>query len=220
VPLDIVFLVALAAIGAAFACWWAMRAYARAREAAPSRGALLTAGAAGAAVLGIYLFIGSPGLAGAAYADRMTALGKRNPETFNAEEVVAVLSAAARRHPQDATPLLLLGEVEADLGRAEPALRAFEEALRRDPDSVEAMIGLGRVMVAMRRGEVTREARALFERAAQRAPTLPEPWFYQALAARQEGRAEDARMLWRETLARLPEHDRRREMVTRMLEAP
>jgi cytochrome c-type biogenesis protein CcmH len=218
---DIALLILLAAFSIGLACWWAVRGYAPAGDGARrQRGPWAAAAVAGAAVVGVYLLIGSPSVPDGAYADRMAALSKRDPRTFSADEVAAVLSAAARRHPGDPRPLIFLGEVEAGSGRAEPALRAFQEALRRDPDSVEAMIGLGRVIVAMRQGEVTREARELFERAAERVPAAPEPWLYQALAARQEGRAQDARRLWRETLTRLPANDPRRAMVTRMLEAP
>jgi cytochrome c-type biogenesis protein CcmH len=210
--------VLIGAVLAAAAVWWPLRAYARAGEAPPSPRTPMFAAMIGAlAIALIYLFVGSPGVPGASHAERLRALASRNPETYSPEETLAVLADAARRRPDDPRPQLFMGNLQAALGRAELAQRAFEEALRIDPDSAEAMIGLGRVLVAERRGEVTPEARALFEQAAARAPREFAPFFYQALAARQEGRAEDARRLWRETLARLPEDDPRREMVRQML---
>jgi cytochrome c-type biogenesis protein CcmH len=208
-------------IGAALiaaAAWWPLRAFARAGEKAPSaRAPMLAAALGAAAAAAVYLVAGRPDLPGASHAERLRALAARNPETYSPEEALAVLSDVARRHPNDPRPLIYIGSLEAAYGRAEPAQRAFEEALRLDPESAEAMIGLGRVLVAQRQGEVTPEARQLFEQAGARAPQEFAPYFYQALAARQEGRREDARRLWRETLTRLPEGDRRRAMVQQML---
>jgi cytochrome c-type biogenesis protein CcmH len=203
---------------AAAAVWWPLRAYARAAAPAPSpRTPMLLAALGAFAILGVYLYVGRPGLPGGSHAERLRALAERNPESYTPEETLAVLADVARRSPGDPRPFLYMGSLEAALGRAAPAQRAFEEALRLDPNSVEAMIGLGRVLVAARQGEVTPEARALFEEAATRSPNDFAPFFYQALAARQEGRVQDARRLWRETLARLPADDPRREMVRRML---
>lgn len=213
---ELFFLVGAALI--ALAVWWPLNAYARAGEKLPHpRSPMIAAGLAAAAVVGVYLFVGDPGLPGGSQAERLRALAARNPETYTPLEMIAVLEDAAKRHPQDARPLVFLGRIEASLGRAEPAQRALEEALRRDPNSVEAMIELGRVIVAAAQGEVSPDARELFEEAGKRDPENFIPVFYQALAARQEGRSEDARRLWEAAQARLPEGDPRREMVRQML---
>ncbi|MBL8548369.1 MAG: hypothetical protein JNJ73_00185 [Hyphomonadaceae bacterium] len=208
----------IGAVLVALAVWWPLNAYARAGDALPkATKPMIVASLAAAAIVGMYFVVGSPGLPGGSQAERLRALAARNPETFTPMEMTAVLEDAAKRHPNDARPLIFLGRIEASMGRAEPAQRALEEALRRDPNSVEAMIELGRVLVAAAQGEVTADARALFEEAGARAPNEFLPVFYQALAARQEGRSADARRLWEAAQARLAENDPRREMVRQML---
>ncbi|MGE3249410.1 MAG: tetratricopeptide repeat protein [Hyphomonadaceae bacterium] len=208
-----------AALVLAAALWWPVRAYVRAvPESTARRGPLFAAAIGALAIVSLYGMLGSPGLSGGAHAERMAALRERDPESYSPEESVAVLSEVAREHPRDARPMVYIGRLEAALGRPARALAAFEEALRRDPENAEAMIDMGRVMVAMGEGVVSAEARALFEQAAARDADNPVPYLYQAMAAQQEGRAEDARRLWLETQSRLAADDPRREMVRRMLE--
>jgi cytochrome c-type biogenesis protein CcmH len=210
------------AAGAAFAAlasWWGMRAFVRAAPGAvAARGPLLVAGAGALAALGLYLLLGEPFLGGAAYADRMAALREKAPESFTVEEAVAVLEAAAKQRPRDPRPLILLGDLEARIGRPERALTAFQEALRRAPRSAEAMIGVGRVLVARDRGEVRDDARAVFAQAAAADPAAFEPPFYLALAAYQRGDARTARALWLRARELMAPDNPRRAMIDRMLE--
>lgn len=217
---DISFLApfALAALVCALAAWWCLRAIRRAAPALnPARATAVAMAISGLAVLGVYLAIGTPGAPGGAYAARERALLAADPATFEGEEWRAYLSAKARMAPTNPEPLFLLGVIEQRLGNPEAAIRAFEGALRRDPELAPAMIELGRTQVTLDQGAVRPRTRALFEAAARRMPDEPLVWFYQALAAQQEGRTEDAARLWRETLARLPAEDPRREMVQRMI---
>ncbi|MBI1186926.1 MAG: tetratricopeptide repeat protein [Alphaproteobacteria bacterium] len=209
------------AVFAALASWWGMRAFVRADPAPVSpRGPLMAAGAAALAVLGLYLLLGDPFLRGGAYADRMAALKHKAPEAFTVEEAIAVLEATAKQRPADAQPLILLGDLEARVGRPERALTAFQEALRRAPQSAPALIGLGRVLVARDRGEVRDDARSVFGEAAALDPDAFEPPFYLALAAYQRGESAAARTLWLRARERTTPDDPRRAMIDRMLEQP
>lgn len=207
-------------IGAALAgasAFWVLRAYRRAGGgAASARPALAAAAAVILAGLVVYLLIGRPELPGAAYAQRLEALKGRDPTTFTADEALAVLSQAAREHPDDPLPHLYQGQVLLRIGRAEEAARAFDSALRRQPELPEALMGLGRAMVAIE-GAVSPEALALFQQAAERSDD-PAPWIYQAMAAMEQNRDTDARRLWREALARMAADDPRREMARSMSE--
>jgi len=209
---------ACGAVFAALASWWGMRAFARAEGAAVSpRAPILIATAAAIATLGLYLALGEPFLRGGAYVDRMQALKHKAPETFTIEEAVAVLEAAAKQHSRDARPLILLGDLEARVGRPERAIAAFQEALRRAPRSGEAMIGIGRVLVARDRGEVRDDARAIFTEAATLAPESFEPPFYLALAAYQAGDNAEARRLWLQARELMAPDNPRRAMIDTML---
>lgn len=198
--------------------WLALRAYRRAapERPAPRWGVALIA-AAGLAVLGVYVAIGVPGLPGGSYAAREAALLRADPATFQAEEWRAYLNAKARAAPDDPEPLFLLGVIEAQLGRAEPAARAFEAALRRDPNYAPALFELGRVQFQLDQGAASPRTRALFEAAARAMPNEPLVWFYQALAADQDGRSEDAARHWRAAQRLFPADDPRQAMIAQRL---
>jgi len=204
------------AVLAAAAAFWVLRAYRRAgggaSSARPALAACLLVTLVG---LGIYLVIGKPELAGGAYAQRLEALSDRDPTTFTADEALAVLGEAARENPNDPLPHLYRGQVLLRVGRAEEAARAFDAALRRDPQLAEAMLGMGRALVAVEGGAVSPDAQRMFEQASA-LTNDPGPWIYQAVAAMEQGRDDDARRLWGEALTRMSEDDPRREMARRM----
>jgi cytochrome c-type biogenesis protein CcmH len=206
----------IAAVLAAGAAFWVLRAYRSAGggETSP-RLAVAACGAVALVALGLYLVIGRPELADAPYRDRMEALKQRDPTTYSVDEALAVLAEAARDNPNDPLPHFYSGQVLNGEGRAEEAARAFDAALRRQPQFGEAMLGLGRAMVRIEDGRVTPEALALFERAGS-LTNDPAPWLYQATAAMQENRGADARRLWAEALARMAPDDPRRAMAGRM----
>lgn len=197
----------------AAAALWVLRAYRRGDGRVSARPALIVCGIAACATLTLYLAIGRPDLPDAAYAARLEALRQRDPQTYSAEEGLVVFAEMARARPSDPTPHLLTGDLELRVGRPEHAARAFQAALRRDPASAEAMLGLGTAL-AMIDGHATPDAVRLFEAAAIAAPTDPDPWILQAMAAAESG--EDARPLWGEALARMAADDPRRTEVARL----
>ncbi|HWA00172.1 MAG TPA: tetratricopeptide repeat protein [Caulobacterales bacterium] len=210
------FLVLLAAaVLAACAGAWVLRAYRRGESgAAPKPGPALLACAVGAlSALGLYLAVGRPDLPDQPYAPRLAALMQRDPSTFTIEEALAVLHEAGREHPRDARPHLFSGAILLDSGRTEEAARAYDAALRRDPGSEEAMLGLGRAMVATEGGRVSPDALRLFQAAAAAAPRDPAPWLYQAMAALQNGDESGARTAWAQAESRMPPDDPRRAMA-------
>jgi len=206
----------VAAVLTAAAAFWGLRAYRRA-GGANARAALGVCGVVAVAALGCYLAVGRPALADGPYRARLEALRGRDPLSFSAEEALAVLHEASREHPDDPLPYFYSGELLYRLERPEEAARAYDQALRRDPNSAEVMLGLGRALVAIEGGRVSPEALGLFQRAGTELPD-PAPWMYQAMAAMQSG--EDARPFWREALARTPQNDPRRAMLTQMLANP
>lgn len=210
----VIFVVGAALIAAA--AFWVLRAYRRNADI-PVRPApaLMTCGLAAAAVLGLYLAIGRPDAASAAYAARLEILKQRDPTTYNADEALAILSEASRDSPRDPLPHFYSGQVLLESGRNEEAARAFDAALRRDPNSAEALLGLGRALVRVDEGHVSPEALQAFERASALSEDSA-PWIYQAMAAMQEDRGPDAARLWGEAYARMTPDDPRRAMAQRM----
>lgn len=206
---------AIAAVLTAGAAFWALSAYRRAGGGAGSAlPALAVCGAVAIVALGAYLLIGRPELPDAPYAARLEALKGRDPTTFTVEEALAILHEAGRENPNDPLPHFYSGQLLLDQGRAQEAARAFDMALRREPQMAEAVLGLGRAIVAAE-GRVTPEALAAFQQAGEHTND-PAPWIYQAMAAMEAGRDEDARRFWGEAYARMSEADPRREMARRM----
>lgn len=215
---DILFVLACAALAAATA-FWILRAY-RDSGGVRRRSALTVTAIAVLAAGGVYLALGSPGVAGEPYAARIAQLRTRQPNTYSRDEMLARMTYEARLHPNDARPHIVRGLIYADANEPQQAARAFDAALRRDPNSVLSMMGLGRALVAMDDGRVSPQAQRVFAQAGRAEPEDPTPWLYQALGATQDGRTEDARRLWRETLNRLPANDPRRAMAERMIRDP
>jgi cytochrome c-type biogenesis protein CcmH len=174
---------------------------------------LIVCGGAALVAIAAYLAIGRPDLPGAAYAERLEALRSRPPQTYTVDEALAVLAEGARSHPADPRPHLFSGEILLSNGRAEDAVRSFDAALRRDPRSAQATLGLAKAQLAVE-GRFTPDVLALFEQAATLSND-PAPWLYRAMAAMEQGRSADARLLWREALTRMDSDDPRRQMAQR-----
>lgn len=204
------------AVLAAAAAFWVLRAYRRAGGGASgAQPALAACVAVILTGLGVYLFIGSPELPSAPYAERFDALRTRDPSTFTVEETVVIWTEASRQHPNDPVPRLYLGNALLQMERPQEAARAFQAALQRDPQLAAAMLGLGRSLVMIEGGPISPDALRLFEQAGV-LMNDPRPWIYQAVAAMEQGRDADARRFWGEALVRMSPDDPRREMARRM----
>jgi cytochrome c-type biogenesis protein CcmH len=198
-----IIVLAIAALMTAAAAGWTLRAYRLAGGGASSAmPALLSCGAVGLVTLVAYLIVGRPELPDAPFSARLEALRHRDINTFTAEELLVVLDQAERMRPTDPRPHLIAGRLLLDQERAQEAAREFDAALRRDPRSAVAMMGLGRAMVATNNGRVTPDALGLFQQASAADATDPAPWIYQAMAAMQDGRADDLRRLCAEAMRR------------------
>lgn len=200
---------------------WPLRAYFRAGIGADRGSALAVAIVPVVCALGVYLAIGKPAMSDNPLAARIAALevaAKNAPERLDNEQMLAVLANRARRSPKDYQPLYFSGLIYASEARFEEAARAFDSALRRDPANASVMIELGASMVAMNDRIVTPEAQALFVQAERLRPDDVRPVFYQALAASQNGRKDEALKLWPRVLAMLPPEDPRRQMANMMLQ--
>lgn len=205
----------LAALLSAAAAFWILRAWRREAAGARPLQVLVVCGAAAVGALALYVAIGRPDLPDAPYQQRLAQIRQRDPNTYSIDEAIAVLDQAAKANPRDAQPHIFLGQLQLERGNPQAAAGAFDAALRRDPNSSEAMLGLGRALVRLDNGHVSPEALRLFQTvgATTRDPTA---WVYQAMAAMQDGRAEEARRCWGEALARMAPDDPRRAMAQRM----
>jgi cytochrome c-type biogenesis protein CcmH len=220
--MNLIWIYAAAAAGAAVAGWWVLRAYVRAGADKPkSLWPLAWIMTGAVAALALYLALGRPDLADQPYQQRLAAIQERAKKTPFAEltpdEQLTLMAARARAEPNDPRPHIITGIVLAGIGRDEAAVAAFQAALRRDPKNTIAMIEMGRALTRLADGQPPAEALALFQAVSKIQPDDPIPWFYQALAASQENRFKDAASLWPEVQKRLPAEDPRQMMAAQML---
>lgn len=138
--------------------------------------------------IGLYLFVGSPGLLDAPLEARRTAPA--------AEQDTAALIARVEEHlsnnPDDAEGWALLAPIYVRLGQYDDAILAYEAIIRVEGSTADTEAALGETIVRANEGRVTAQARAAFERSVALDPTIVGPRFYLALALGQEGRAEEA----------------------------
>jgi cytochrome c-type biogenesis protein CcmH len=149
----------------------------------------------------LYLSLGSPGIPSAPLAYRLNAASEQR----SIEGMVVQVEAYLERNPQDGRGWEVLAPVYMQLGRYDDAIKARRRALEiLGPDA--ARLGdLGEAMVMAANGIVTAEAKALFERAAALDREDVMAAYYLGLAAKQDGRRDDAEKTWRALLARAPQ---------------
>lgn len=216
---QLVWVFGLSALVVAGAIGWVARAFVRAggRDRA---GQTIWAAIGGVAVLGVYAALGAPGAPDLGLEARLSRLEARvqaqGLEAVSPEEVLAVLARRAKADPAAIEPRLYSGLILAGLNRDEEAARAFESVLRRDGRHVRATLELGRVSARLN-GPTNARTLAVFARAAQLAPGDPLPWFYQGLAASEQGRRQDAITFWEGAQARFAPEDPRQQMAAEML---
>jgi cytochrome c-type biogenesis protein CcmH len=150
--------------------------------------------------LTLYLGLGAPGLPGQPLAARLS-------EPAQADDI-EILIARVEEHlagsPEDGRGWEVIAPVYLRLGRAEDSADAFRNAIRLLGSSAARQTGLGEALVAASNGVVTADAQTAFEAARKADPAAPEPRFFLALAAEQEGDAKAAADGWRGLLADAP----------------
>ena len=149
----------------------------------------------------LYLSLGSPGIPSQPLAYRLNAPSEQG----SIESMVAQVEAYLDRNPQDGRGWEVLAPVYMQLGRFNDAIKARRRALEiLGPDA--ARLGdLGEAMVMAANGVVTAEAKSLFERAAAFDREDVMAPYYLGLAAKQDGRRDEAEKTWRALLARAPQ---------------
>lgn len=97
-----------------------------------------------------------------------------------------------------------LADTMSRMGQTQTAVLAMRSGLRDNPNSPELWVGLGNALVAHGDGLVSPSAQFAFQHAARLSPKHPGPPFFFGLALAQQGRTEDAMIVWRGLLARTP----------------
>jgi cytochrome c-type biogenesis protein CcmH len=150
---------------------------------------------------GLYLTLGSPGLAAESSASRVEA----QYEQQSVESMVARVEAHLQNTPDDGQAWQILGPVYMRLGRYADAVHAWSNTVRILGDTSEREANLAEAMVAEAKGIVTSDAKNAFVRAVTLDPKSISGRYYLGLSAQQDGRPEEAIKIWRELIATTPE---------------
>ena len=150
---------------------------------------------------GLYLRIGSPGLA----SETLAAQGGAQPNRqAGIENLVAKVEEHLQNNPKDGRGWEVLAPVYMQLGRYPDSVDAWRKALQFLGESADREANLGEALMAQANGVVTGEAQAAFTRAVTLDGTTVSARYYLGVAAEQDGRREDAAKIWRDLIADAP----------------
>ena len=202
--LTLIFL-GLALLAAGFAVWPLLRL-----KGAPTK---VLAGALALAVLGIglgvYLMLGSPGLA-------LRSLTGPGPNDLNG--LAAELALRMRKTPEDPRGWVMLGGLYLTLGDGGDAAAAFKRAASVAPagERVPLMSAYGEALVQASSGAVTPEAESVFDAVLKANPRDQAARYFLGLAHAARHENGKAAALWQSLLDDTPSPVLRRELVDRL----
>ncbi len=150
--------------------------------------------------LGLYVAFGSPNVPGEPAFARVNTPG--------GQESIAKLVSQVETHlaqsPNDGAGWEVMAPVYMRLNRFDDAVDARKKALKLNGENATREADLGEAETAAANGLVTAEAKTAFERAVARDPHEAKARYFLGLAAEQDGKAEEAAVLWRTLLADAP----------------
>jgi cytochrome c-type biogenesis protein CcmH len=162
-------------------------------------------------LLGIALYarLGSPGLPGQPFAERLAAIhaGQTMPpsgEDAALANLVARVEAHLAENPNDGRGWQVIAPAYMRLNRYGDAVDAHRKAIRLLGATEEREAELGEAMVAANDGRVTGEAKAIFERLTAKNTDNVIANFYLGIAAKQSGNLAEAARIWEGAIARAP----------------
>jgi cytochrome c-type biogenesis protein CcmH len=151
--------------------------------------------------VGLYLPLGSPGLADFPLAERVRAPATTQP----LDNLVAQVEAHLEKNPTDGRGWNVLAPVLTRLGRYDDAVRAYRNSITYNGDSAERRADLGEALTGAAGGVVTADAKAEFERAVAMNAGEVKAHYFLGLAAEQDGSRDEAASIWRALLAQAPQ---------------
>jgi cytochrome c-type biogenesis protein CcmH len=205
-----------------------------AAEAAPARETRLSRSPALAAAVGLlvaggsvglYLWIGAPGIPDMPFASRNLGSGDMQdadgaPGHVDLQQAAAKLAAKLRANPADQDGWLLYGRTEAMLSQWNQAADAYHHAIDLGAKGADVFSGYGEMLVMQGQGIVTPAAHDAFLTALKDDPKNDVSRYYLALAAGQAGDAQKAIDMLQGLLADIPDDSpMRAEIGKRIAEA-
>jgi cytochrome c-type biogenesis protein CcmH len=174
------------------------------------------AAAAPLAAVGLYLLIGSPGMADLPFAQRLKAW-RAEPARLDPERMAAVLQQVAAEHPGDPAPLVYLARAEVAAGDLASAEQDLRRALVFDPKRPDLWGLLGETLAMQAGDAASPAARAAFQHAYDLDPSQPGPRFYIGRDQIAGGDVRGGLATWKALEARLAATDPRRTLLEQQM---
>jgi cytochrome c-type biogenesis protein CcmH len=178
---------------------------------APSRLPVLAfAVAAPALALGLYLAVGSPGMADQPFSGRLAKWLASNPSSLQPPEMAAVLSKLTKERPNDPEGFRFLALADGASNNPAGAVRALKHAVRIAPQRGDLWEMLGEAEVFQAGGDLTDDAKVAFIRTLRLDPKNVAARFHLARARIKAGDKAGGLADWRALLADMAPDDPRR----------
>ena len=158
--------------------------------------------------LPLYLKVGAPETPDLPLASRQF-----DPAHDNIQVAIERVESHLVAHPEDGKGWDILAPLYMRFARYDDAVRAYDRALALQGESTARRTGYGQALMLQAGGVVTSEARSAFVKALADDPAAPQPQFFLALAAEQDGDKAMARALYADLLAKAPADAPWRSMV-------
>jgi cytochrome c-type biogenesis protein CcmH len=159
----------------------------------------------------LYLRLGSPGIASQPIASRSSVPSEptasqsiNTPSQQSIESMIARAETRLQRNPKDGRVWDALARLYMHAGRDEESVTAWQNALSFLGENADREEGLGESLLAIANGIVTADAKAAFNRAVAIDGNAVAARFYLGLAAEQEGKRDEAAIIWRKLIATAP----------------
>ena len=147
---------------------------------------------------GVYLRLGSPATA---TSEKLSESIASSSDDDLVDAMVAQVEGYLKEAPNDGHGWEALAPVYFRLGRYEDSARAWKKAIAILGDSADREENLGESLVAMADGTVTNDAKRAFAQALSMDHENVAARFYTGLAAKQEGRPNEAAKIWNDLRA-------------------
>ncbi len=171
---------------------------------------LIAAAGAALAALGLYLWLGTPGMADRPYRARIAEWKATPVNRLQPDQMAAVLRELVKDKPNDPKLLALLGRVERAAGDPVAAMEALRRATVLQPDNADLYAALGEAMAAAAGNKPTPDAESALNKALVIDPNNQAALYYLGGARAADGDGVGASKLWRRLAALLPDNDVRR----------
>jgi cytochrome c-type biogenesis protein CcmH len=171
---------------------------------------LIAAIAAPVLALGLYLALGSPGMADQPFSGRLVRWLASNPATLQPPEMAAVLGKLTRDRPNDPEGFRFLALAEGASNNPAGAVRALKRAVRIAPQRADLWEMLGEAEIYQAGGDLTDDAKDAFAQTLKLEPKNIAARFHLARARIKAGDKAGGVADWRALLADMPASDPRR----------